>query len=183
MQMYLSLKLHFSTEKYDANKFNGKVKNVSLEKRNDKLWFTKLTKHRDPKGLLIANLSVNPSMWVGDILSPEGEERFRRMIGRWETISYTFSEDLKRLDDDFQTNFKVIEHQHPFLLKLYLQQKVCLETMTIMDDLIHYYPIWQEQLLDPVWKSKSLIVSKFKPFVKYDSNKMKRTFLKRFKKA
>ena len=53
-QMYLALRLHFTTENYDYFKYNGKVSASlkSFDKRKDKYLFKKLTKKYDESTIL-----------------------------------------------------------------------------------------------------------------------------------
>lgn len=181
LQEYFALKFHFSTS-YDYFKYNGKVKNkIDFTKRKDKQVWARLSRHRDPRNLMIANLSIKPKMWVGELLSPECEERFRKMMGRWESLPYIFSEDIKKMHGHFNFNFIVEDNQHPHLLKLHFQNKICIETLVILNDLVHYYDYWESKLDDPVWKSMSYIIPKFKPFIHYSKDKMKHIVQERYK--
>lgn len=174
LQLYIALKLHF-TSNYDYFKYKGKLKQpVDFTKRNDKYSFAKLSRHRDPRNLLLANLSVKPTIWVGDLFTSESEQRFRKMIGRWESLPYIFKEDLKKLDN---FDFTVKDHQHPQLLKLYLQKKICVETLCILNKLVLFSENWNVELTDPVWRSMSYIIPKYEPFIEYNLDKMKGIFL------
>ena len=52
---YVSLKNHFTKLDYDYIKYNGKMrlKPTSFQKRKDKLFFEKISKHSDPHGFFI----------------------------------------------------------------------------------------------------------------------------------
>jgi hypothetical protein len=54
---YLALKRHFTTD-YDFFKYNGKVKSSqqAFENRKDKFFFYKLSKRKDAKEFILANV-------------------------------------------------------------------------------------------------------------------------------
>ena len=70
-QLYLGIKLHFYSEDYDFVKYNGKskVSRDSFYKRNDRVFFVKLTRKykskQDIQDYLLANFLVHPKGWVG----------------------------------------------------------------------------------------------------------------------
>ena len=63
---YLALKRHFTTESYDYFKYKGKVsaKKDAFDKRKDKFFFEKLSRNRDPHGIILANLLKSNDIWV-----------------------------------------------------------------------------------------------------------------------
>ena len=66
---YLALKQHFTKPGYDYHKFNGKlrVSPASYEKRRDKLYFQKLSRHEDPRGLIVSNMLRDPKVWAKEL--------------------------------------------------------------------------------------------------------------------
>ena len=76
-KLYLAVRSHFNTKSYDFFKYNGKVtaKVESYETHKSKYVFYKLSKKDDPLNYLVANLSHDPKMWIGDMFDNEGEQR------------------------------------------------------------------------------------------------------------
>lgn len=180
--LYLALKSHFHTKYYDYFKYGGKVRADfdSFEKRNDKYYFTKLSKHKDIHSFLLANL-IEFNGWVGELLAEEYEQKYFDWKKRRESISYIFKNELDKLDPNFDNNFTV-DDSHPLLLKLYLSNSISLETLTILVDLTHCEIRWDKHLKDDlVWDDLRNKIIKYKPFMNYDKDKMKNIVIEKFK--
>ena len=69
--MYCAMKAHFDKSDYDFVKYNGKskVSRDSFYKRNDRIFFVKLTRKYkskdDIQDYLLANFLKYPNGWVG----------------------------------------------------------------------------------------------------------------------
>lgn len=175
-KLYLALRMHFTQPKFDYFKYNGKVNADinSFNTRRDKFQFAKLAKHRDPQSLIVSNYLTATPKWVGDFLTDESEQHFTDWQRRKESLSYIVSQDLKRLEDDFISFFKVKDGQHPKLLVLYKQGKISIETLTILNDILHFFPIWDKRINDPIiWPNIRDKVIKYRPFLQYDRSKFK----------
>ena len=49
-----------------------------------------------------------------------------------------------------------------------------IETVIIMDDLMNFLPMWQRKIQDDIiWPKWELKLTKYKPFLHYDKNKLK----------
>lgn len=170
--LYVALKLHFSTDSYDAVKYNFKTKQRNnLEKRNDKHFFIRLSKHNDPKGLLLSNLSVEPNIWIGNLFQKKAIDRYNRWRRYQESMTYEYSNELSFLKP---VDFKPIGNYHPVVLKKYLNSEVSLDTLVIVDSLFPYLNIWDKALeYDPVWSEYSLSIKKYKSFLNFDQEKFR----------
>lgn len=64
---YLALKLHFTSDKYDYHRSNGKTRASydSYRTRKDVFYFYKLSKRKDYHEVMLANLLKNPNLWIG----------------------------------------------------------------------------------------------------------------------
>lgn len=180
---YLAIKNHFSSD-YDYFQYNGKVsaRQDSFEKRRDKYQFYKLSKKKDVEGFLIANLvDDSRSKWVGDLIDKESEEVYSRWKSRQESISYVYKNDLDKLDDDLDSNLKVVDGQYPKLLQLYQFNTVSIETLVILNKIVKYIPHWTKNITDTIiWPEYRRRILKYEPFVKFDIFKMKKVTLERF---
>lgn len=175
-KLYLALRMHFTQPKFDYFKYNGKVNADinSFNTRRDKFQFAKLAKHRDPQSLIVSNYLTATPKWVGDFLTDESEQHFTDWQRRKESLSYIVSQDLKKLEDDFISFFKVKDGQHPKLLTMYKQGKITIETLTILNDILHFFPIWDKRINDPIiWPNIRDKVIKYRPFLHYDRSKFK----------
>lgn len=176
---YISLKKHFSTESYDYFKYRGKsyASLQSFEKRKDKVFFEKLAKHKDPHGMLLANILKNQNIWIRDIsFSTEAIKNYEEWIAKLQSLSYIFKEDVSKLEDDFDLSFIITDGIHPKIIKLYLGKHISLETLVILTELTGCMLYWNKKLSDPVWQEVKLMITKYTPFMrnKYDIEKIRK---------
>lgn len=184
-KLYVALHNHFTTS-YDYFRYNGKTHaNINnFESRTDKHFLQKIGKHKDPPGLILSNLIVNPHAWSGDLVSSEAQEIYDQWKKRTQSLRYTFNIDLKKLDPDFDSNFRVIDGNHPTLLKLYLSEEICLETFSILVKITGCNKVWDKKLdsLDPMWPSTKFLWEKYTPFLPKDLNPFRKICLTHFQK-
>lgn len=182
---YVALKNHFSSKTYDFFKYNGRSKAsmASFEKRNDKYFFSKLSKHKNLVDFLVANIVYNDNPWVGDVVNNvEAEKYFKRFLKTKESLSYVFKNDLEKFEQPFVDNFIVVDGQHPKALKLYLQNEINLETLIIINELSPYTRSWNKKIEDSiVWPSIYFKCKKLRPFLSFDQEKMKKILVDRIK--
>ena len=182
---YLALRNHFNTPNYDYFKYHGKVAGsiASFEKRKDRFFFEKLAKHRDPHGLMVANFICNPKTWINVIAYSEAASKtYEAWVKRLQSLTYLISEEAKKLDPDFNSNFKVEDGEHPYILKLYLGGQITLETLVVLSDIVSCINYWDKKMSgDPIWEETSLKIKKYRPFVKYDNAKIKQKVLDIFR--
>lgn len=176
-QLYVAIKNHFQTT-YDYFRYNGKVKVqfTAFEVRKDKYFFAKMQKHPDPLGLLLAHFVDDPSAWIGDIVSFDtSQELYLKWKKRQSSISYTYQEDLKKLSQDLDDSLRVEYGQHPKLLKLLLGTTIYPETVILLNSQINFFPYWEKEIMDPaIWPVQLTKLQKYKPFVQYDKQKIKK---------
>ena len=179
---YLALKRHF-TSSYDYHKYNGKINAsiTSFETRKDKFFFYKLSKRSDAKDFILSNIVNNPKIWIGDMLSDNGEQVFTEWTRRQQSLSYIFKSELGKLDEDFDSNLITKDGQHPKLLRLHTSGNISKETLIIIDDLTNVFSYWSKKILDNIIFPDILnICNKYKPFLNYDKSKMKQILVAQF---
>ena len=179
---YLALKRHF-TSSYDYHKYNGKINAsiTSFETRKDKFFFYKLSKRSDAKDFILSNIVNNPKIWIGDMLSDNGEQVFTEWTRRQQSLSYIFKSELGMLDEDFDSNLITKDGQHPKLLRLHTSGNISKETLIIIDDLTNVFSYWSKKILDNIIFPDILnICNKYKPFLNYDKSKMKQILVAQF---
>ena len=131
---YLAVKNHFTTD-YDYNKYGGRVtaKLESFTKRPDRYFFHKLSKKYNEKDILdffVSNFAVDGNKWIGSVLNNEGSENYSRYRKYKEAFGYHFRNDCVSIVHDFSRRgisfndgFRIINGQHPRVLRLLIQKK------------------------------------------------------------
>ena len=182
--MYNSFKLHFTSNSYDYFKYHGKT-NVTKEnfmRRKDRYSFYKLSRKYsidELKEYLVANFVYGTSTWVGDLLTPEGEDAHKKWQKIHQSLTYTFENDMDYLLDKYgiksEEIFRVDRGQHPALLKEVMAGSVKIETLVILNDLTNFVEgHWQPRIEDDVvWPNWYLKIKKYTPFVTFDKTKFK----------
>ena len=179
---YLALKRHF-TSNYDFFKYNGKVKAnaMSFENRKDKFFFYKLSKKKEAKDIILANMLANPNAWAGELLDDKAESIYKEWIKRKQSLTYQFKSDIINLDDDFNDNFVVHDGQHPRLLKLYMMNDISLETLVMICDITNCIGHWEKNISDTiVFPDINKLVRKYRPFLDYDKQKTRKILLDKY---
>ena len=172
--MYCAMKAHFDKSDYDFVKYNGKskVSRDSFYKRNDRIFFVKLTrKHKskqDIQDYLLANFLVHPKGWVGKF----DEDNYIQWQKKIQSLSYTFKSEMEPILDS--KLIAVAENKHPKLLKEYLGKRISLESMVILDSILRFSHVWDLRLEDDyTWKDVSKLMNDYKSFLKFDSTNFK----------
>jgi hypothetical protein len=171
-QSYLALKLHFEG-KYDYFKYGGKTSAsaASFDKRKDKFKFVKLsTKLSDPQILdyYLANF-IRGKKWIGDFDKTNWLEH--KKVNQ--SLEYVYQNDIEKLltlVEDFDILFRVGEGTHPKLVKAYLGKKVSLETLVILEKVLHYREKFDAKISETyIWPKVSLLIEKYEPFLEIDA--------------
>ena len=176
-KLFLAIKAHFTNPSYDFFKYNGKV-NANLDsfnRRRDKFHFAKLAKHKDPLGYLVAQyVSGDFTGWVGDLFTDDAERLYIQYLARQQSLTYNFQSDLDKLEDGFIARFKCKNGQHPEALVMFRRGNISIETFTILNDLLKFFPLWDIRIDDTVlWPSIRERCLKYRPFLHYDKAKIK----------
>ena len=137
------------------------------------------TYKQDLQDFYIANLSFK-DYWAGDLLDAECDKRYKEWKNRNQKLSYMFKTEVTDLLAKKTIN-KILEvknGQHPILLKSYLAKKTSLETMCILDDIIHHTKEW-DALIDEdiVYPSVHILIHKYKSFMNYDYHTFRATLI------
>lgn len=180
---YLALKSHFTKPSYDYQKYCGKVR-ASLQSfynRKDRMWFERLSRQKSDQEIIdffvsnFVSCSDPQSLWIGEIMR-DGEKNYQSWCKKIQSLSYIFKEEVNSVfsDRNFDKFFEIKENEHPLLLKEYLQGKLSLETMVILNQILNYKKTFDKKLLDPIWELVSLKISKYSSFLHTDIFKYKK---------
>ncbi|OUW78115.1 MAG: hypothetical protein CBD74_11115 [Saprospirales bacterium TMED214] len=173
---YLSMKNHFTKDKYDYHKYCGKSRATvqSFYKRKDRFWFEKIARNKSDKEVeefFISNFitCTDPSkLWIGEMMR-EGEGRYTAWKRRTQSLSYIFKQEMQSILDNEKFDSLFIKmNGHPPILKKYLSGDISLETLVICDRILEYRKDFDKKLTDPVWETVSLRIKKYSPFLNID---------------
>jgi hypothetical protein len=177
-RIFIGLKQHFTTDNYDYIKYKGKsrVTQESLDKRHDKYQFNKIAKkyknQRDIEDYIIANL-LEGKEWIGDF----SEDNLISYIKRRQSLVYLFANDLDVVFANKETKspFKILKSEYPDIILLFLQGKISLETLVILNRFTSFVEIFDSKLSksDVIWSKIRRKIIKYTPFLEYDKEKMK----------
>lgn len=184
-KMYVALKNHFTSDTYDYFRYGGKTRASikTYEARKDKYFFEKLARKRDVESFILSNIiEGSPAVWVGDLASEQqADDNFRRWQKRQQSFTYIFTNELDKLDSVYDSNLVVTDGDHPPLLKKVVQGDVSIETLVALNDLCGFFRMWNRKIDDPViWPDIYKKCKKYKPFLKYDKDKLKKIVLSKF---
>jgi len=189
-QTYLAVNNHFKQKSYDFFKYHGKinVRNASYEARKDKYFFEKASrkfKRDDFVKYLVANFTQG-NTWIGDLLTVKTEIDFKKWRKRIESLTYNFKEELSQIHDkeeNFNHLFVIADGKHPYAFRLYQRGMVSLETLVLLDDLVHFTKHWSKHD-DLILNEVIELIRKYRPFLYHftnaDNEKLKQIVLETY---
>tara|TARA_R110000824_G_scaffold322128_1_gene508877 strand:+ start:166 stop:780 length:615 start_codon:yes stop_codon:yes gene_type:complete len=178
---YLALKLHFTTDKYDVIKQQGRVRATkqSFFKRNDLLNIRKIAdtySEKEVVDFLVANF-VSGDRW-GGVFDSEAKSNYLDWKRRIEAIKYTFEKEIDRLQFIMEkenlsyNDLFTINNGHPIILKKYLKKDISIETLVILNVIDNFTIMLDSKLSEDIlWPDVSRIIKKYTPFLKVDKEK------------
>lgn len=172
---YLALKMHFTTDRYDIFKYNGRVSlsREGFEKRKDRYRLEKMSRQKDDAEIVqffVANFSRKHD--YSGLFDDQSETRFKQWAAYQESLSYNFGNEVKKLFEDAQEDgmcyndvFFSDEYQHPPVLTAYLGKEISIETFIILDRLNSFTA---KMVGDVVTEGILRTARKYEPFFKVD---------------
>ena len=179
---YVSMKQHFTKDKYDYFKYGGKSRAsaTSFNNRKDRYFFERMSRKKSDEQIVqyfISNFisTEDPSkVWIGEIIK-NGETNFQDWQKRNQSLAYVFGDEIERVfkGSSFDSYFDS-DGQHPKILKEYLKGEISIETLVILDRILGYAERFDKKILDPIWGAVSLKIKKYKPFLNIDVSRYKK---------
>lgn len=176
-QVFMAMKLHFTTESYDYSKYNGKttVTPSSFKKRKDAWRFKRMGKRFTKSELemyLLANFMENKNVWIGSLR----KEPYFNLLKKIEGLEYHFKKDVRALVErseekgvDFWTLFKYTNHEHPEVLKMLASEEISIETFMLIDRLVHCSEMYEHRMKnDILWREIKETMDLYQPFLTED---------------
>ena len=179
-KMYLSLKLHFTTDTFDYFKYGNaaKASQQSFDSRRDKFFFVKLSrtfKEDELREFFVANMIVEDKVYPATLVR-EGAKNYQEYLKRKQSLTYRFKEDVFTLHDISQKFDKlfIIDGMHPPLLKAHLGGRISIETLAIFQKIFNYVENFDKIIKEEiVWRPIRNRILKYEPFIHIDKGKYK----------
>ena len=170
-KMYLAVSNHFKSKSYDYFKYNGSVraKVSSYEVRKDKYFFeraSRVFKKEDFLKYLVCNMCYSTE-WIGNLLGGKQQLQYKKWKQHTESLTYNFKEEIENLydiEENFDSLFRMEEGKHPLLYRLYLRNKISLETLVLLDNLVGYCKLWSKAD-DMMLDETVMLIGKYRPFL------------------
>ena len=191
-KIYLAVKLHFTSknQSYDFHKHNGRTtaRLETFTKRRDRYFFHKLSKSYNDKSAVdyfVANFVSNTNLWVGDIIGKTGDDNYKQWTKKLEALHYYYEQDIDYIlgrDIKFDDLFLVKKGQHPPILKMFLSKRINFETFLILDEILSFSKQLNKNISEKVlWPKLYDRMIRYKPFIKYNVTKYKKTLRDKLK--
>ena len=191
-KIYLAIKLHFTSknQSYDFHKHLGRTtaRLATFTKRRDRYFFHKLSKSYNDKSAVdyfVANFVSNTNLWVGDIIGKTGDDNYKQWTKKLEALHYYYEQDIDYIlgkDIKFDDLFLVKKGQHPPILKMFLSKRINFETFLILDDILSFSKQLNKNISEKVlWPKLYDRMIRYKPFIKYNVTKYKKTLRDKLK--
>ena len=194
--LYNALHLHFTSDGYDAMKYNFKTsaKAKSFLQRKDRFFFAKLAKKYPDRqtmiDFLVANFTARgvTKLWAGDLLEPSATDNYTAWQKKRDTMTYFFTNEVDKLaiycerkslkfDDLFEKN----DGPWPVIIHLFMQGSIELETLVVIDILVDFMS--RTSVTETiVWPEQERRIRKYRPFLRQnlDLRKLRQVILKGF---
>jgi hypothetical protein len=181
--LFLSIKNHFKTKSYNFFKYKSKTRTSleRFEKRKDRWQFNRLGSlynEDDLVDFLVANI-LEDKLWVGDFLEDDAKHNYEQYKKRRQSLTYHFENELIYLFEKVKDNPKELTctkgNQYPLLLTEFLNKKISIDTLVILDKFLCFSQKFDSTLGDDfIWTSIKMKIVKYEPFMEYDKERMKK---------
>ena len=183
---YLALRAHFITDEYDIFKMQGRVRanKQSFMKRKDLFSIERLSQtYKDDEvvNFLVSNF-IEGDRW-GGVFDNEAHDRYLKWMGRIESLTYNFTNDLDSLckqSSNWSDMVTSTRSSHPYIIKAFLGSVINIETLTILDSLTDHSIRNIDSADTIIWPGIRKIVVKYAPFLNYDHERYQKLFGSRF---
>jgi hypothetical protein len=182
--LYYAIKTHYTSKQYNAVTYNFHVR-VKQIPANQYYVFDKLARKykNELKYFYISTLFENPKVWIGDLLSQDAEDVFMNWKKRMQSLSSCFKNEICELLTEYELKELIIcKNSYPILLRKVLQEKTSVDTLLILDGVIQFFDRWDKCMEnDMVWEENRDRYFKYRSFMNYDIDRMKKILIREVK--
>jgi len=176
---YMALKLHFGSDKYNVFENKGKVKcsRETFAKRNDFYMFEKLARRFSTDQELIQFMASNFIYKNANVIysGSEADDNFIEWKRRKQSATKLFSDDCDKLISLHKPENEIFYctlNTLPYIINLYIANKINIETIRILDDTLDFISKWTDNSILLLLDDDIRRIKKSKGFVKYDKVKV-----------
>ena len=184
--MYCAMKAHFGKTDYNFIKYGGKsrVSRNSFFKRKDRYFFVKLSKkyktENEIRNYFVANFMMEQRGYVANF----NDENYEKWQNRQNNFHDIFTNEIQPMIQDFNSLCEIKKSEHPKLMKEYLGNRISLETLIILDELVEYSKKWNEHLKDDLlWPDLKKLMNNYKWFLTFDKKQYRINLLTMIKES
>lgn len=175
--LFLAIRTHFTAEKFDFFCMKVKASKETYEKRDDRSLFNRFAKQygtTELKDFYVANI-LEDRHYISQMQDEFGEHAYNNYLRRRQSLSYIYTNELGHLfNKGLKVPFAVSHSTYPRIILLFLRGDVSIETLVILDDLLDFTSKFDKYYgNDIIWPRISKKIRKYRPFLKYDRDKMK----------
>jgi hypothetical protein len=186
-QTYLSLKLHFTSDNYNYFQFNGKIRATekTFEERQDRYFFKKMAAYYSDTeiiGFFVSHLLDNPSFWIGSFKTIHSKvyTDWKKKLESMFTIFCKDIDHLTQIEPNIDNWFNLKGHTHPLIVRQYLAEEISLETVVIIDSLLHFVVNVDRHISEGfVWPDLKKKIRNYRPFLAFEADKYIRALQER----
>ena len=108
-------------------------------------------------------------LWIKEIIA-NGECNFTKWRKKFESLRYSFEQEIRDVFEgkNFDSFFISEKNRHPQIVRYYFSNKISIETLIIMDKILHFREVFDKKINDPVWETVSFLMKKYEPFINID---------------
>lgn len=186
-RIYCALKAHLS-DSFDITKYGLKIKVTldSYNKRSDRVFFERLAVKSDALEsyqLMMLNMIGNEDCISYELASAGAYTYYLNHSGRIDRIHSVYRKDLETIFTLLATSNKkfkdlLISTGHPVILQLLIQNKICIETVLLIDS---FLPILDEinkqYKSDILWNPWYIKLSRYRTLTVINSQLAKDIFM------
>lgn len=180
--LFRAIKFHFTQDKYDFVKYHGKVSGDTIANKQkfmadkSRYHYSRLGKHADPEGLLVANFIKNPKSYIIDIVNDEGQRVYDDWVSRKASRYYNLECELKTFDSIKQL---MNVSNLPPIIEKYISDEISPESIVLIDSVTHILSKMDERA-HPLLEHHHLKLRKYSSFIDINIGKVKTIFEKVF---
>lgn len=177
-KVYTALRLHFTTDSSNFDIRKGIIpkepKNGIQEKFQKRLGTLKDRYYSKENfvNYFVSNF-LNGDPW-GGLFNEEGDQIYSSWRKKQESLTYSFTQEVELLQRHVPNIEELWDcsNGHPPILRAYCGKICSVETLVILNKLYKFRKKLDNELtLDPVWKTVSILIQKYSPFLNVDREK------------